>query len=90
METEFERLCRQAAKAMQEAADHVVEEARRTNGMVVVWEDGAVRHIPADQLPTTKPLPPECPHPNPLPVGEGTDAAPPSPEPGPDATPPSP
>ena len=49
--TEAEELFEHAEKAMQEAADGVVEEARRTNGVVVVWEDGAVRRIPADQLP---------------------------------------
>ena len=42
----------QAEKAMQEAADRVVEEARRTNSSVVVWENGAVCCIPADQLPS--------------------------------------
>jgi hypothetical protein len=46
-------LFQKAAKAMQEAADGVVEEARRTGGEVVVWEDGAIRHIPASQLPPT-------------------------------------
>jgi hypothetical protein len=56
--TEEELLFRQAEQAMQEAADRVVEEARRTHGTVVVWEDGAVRHIPADQLPPTKPSSP--------------------------------
>jgi|WetSurMetagenome_2_1015567.scaffolds.fasta_scaffold595587_2 hypothetical protein len=49
--TETEVLFENARKAMQEAADGVVEEARRTNGVVVVWENGAVRRIPADQLP---------------------------------------
>jgi hypothetical protein len=55
--TETESLFEKAKKAMQEAADGVVEEARRTNGIVVVWENGAVRRIPADQLPpaTTQP-----------------------------------
>ena len=53
--TEEELLFQQAEKAMQEAADRVVEEARRTNSSVVVWEDGAVRHIPPDQLPPTRP-----------------------------------
>jgi hypothetical protein len=49
--TQAELLFEQAEKAMQEAADGVVEEARRTHGVVVVWENGAVRRIPADQLP---------------------------------------
>jgi hypothetical protein len=49
--TEAEILFAQAEKAIQEAADRVVEEARRTHGSVVVWENGAVRRIPADELP---------------------------------------
>jgi hypothetical protein len=49
--TEEEVLFSQAKQAMQDAADHVIEEARRTNGEVVVWENGAVRHIPASELP---------------------------------------
>ena len=44
-------LSQQAEKALQEAANRVVEEARRTQSTVVVWEQGAVHHIPADQLP---------------------------------------
>jgi hypothetical protein len=52
------RLHRNAKKAMQEAADGVAEEARRTGGVVVVWENGAIRHMTADQLPPPKqPLP---------------------------------
>ena len=54
MESEAELIFQQADRALQDAADRVVEEARRTNGEVVVWENGAVRHIPADQLPPTK------------------------------------
>ena len=52
--TDEQRLLDQAEKPMQEAADRVVENARKTDGTVVVWEDGAVRRIPADQLPETK------------------------------------
>ena len=52
--TKEELLFEQAERAMQEAADRVVEEARRTNSSVVVWEDGTVRHIPPDQLPPLK------------------------------------
>jgi hypothetical protein len=52
--TEEESLCQQARNALQDAADRVVEEARRTNGTLVVWENGAVRHVPADQLPPPK------------------------------------
>lgn len=58
--TEEELLFQQAEKAMQEAADRVVEEARRTNNSVVVWENGAVRHITPDQLPPTT-TPPSTP-----------------------------
>jgi hypothetical protein len=49
--TKADLLFEEAERAMQEAADKVVEEARRTHGVVVVWENGAVRRIPADQLP---------------------------------------
>jgi len=36
------------------AAVHgVIEEARRTNSEVVVWENGAVQHVPASELPPT-------------------------------------
>jgi hypothetical protein len=52
--TEEQVLFEQAEKAMQDAADRVVEEARRTNSEVVVWENGAVRHIPASELPPAK------------------------------------
>ncbi len=54
MEVEEQSLGQQAEKALQEAVKGVVEEARRTNGEVVVWEDGAVRHIPANELPPAK------------------------------------
>jgi hypothetical protein len=55
-----ELLFEQAEKAMQEAADGVVEEARRTGGCVVVWENGEVRRLSGDQLPPPKkPLPKE-------------------------------
>ncbi|MFZ1934729.1 MAG: hypothetical protein WCB27_16660 [Thermoguttaceae bacterium] len=49
--TKADLLFEEAERAMQEAADKVVEEARRAHGVVVVWENGAVRRIPADQLP---------------------------------------
>jgi hypothetical protein len=48
------KLHRNTEKALQEAADGVAEEARRTGGEVVVWEDGAIRYITADQLPPPK------------------------------------
>ncbi len=49
--TDEKSLLQQAEKAMQDAVRRVIEEARRTHGTVVVWEQGAVREIPADQLP---------------------------------------
>jgi hypothetical protein len=50
---EGEPLWRLAEKAMQQAVKGVIEEARRTNGVLVVWENGAVRHISAAELPPT-------------------------------------
>jgi hypothetical protein len=40
-----------AETALKEAVKKVVEEARRRGGTLVVWKDGAVARIPADQLP---------------------------------------
>jgi hypothetical protein len=37
--------------ALRQAARKVVEEAKRKGTSVVVWEDGKVREIPADELP---------------------------------------
>jgi hypothetical protein len=37
--------------ALRQAARKMVEEARRKGGSVVVWQNGQVREIPADQLP---------------------------------------
>jgi hypothetical protein len=54
MKSEEQSLGQQAEKALQAAVKGVIEEARRTNGEVVVWENGAVRHISADQLPPTQ------------------------------------
>ena len=51
---DFTTLCENAQKAMQEAADGVVEEARRTGGAVVVWENGAIRYLRGDDLPPPK------------------------------------
>jgi hypothetical protein len=51
MDYKEQSLGQRAETALREAVKEVVEEARRTNGVVVVWEDGAVRRIPADQLP---------------------------------------
>jgi hypothetical protein len=44
-------LGQQAETALKEAVKKVVQEARRTGGTLVVWQDGAVAEIPADQLP---------------------------------------
>lgn len=41
-----------AEAALREAARKVHEEARRTGGTVVVWRNGRVEEIPADQLPS--------------------------------------
>jgi hypothetical protein len=49
--TEEVLIFQQAEQALRDAAEGVVEEARRTNGVVVVWENGAVRHIQAAELP---------------------------------------
>jgi hypothetical protein len=57
--TEQQLLLEQMEKAMQAAADGVVEEAKRTHGTVVVRENGAVRHIPADELPEKEPTTPK-------------------------------
>jgi hypothetical protein len=51
MKAEDQLFFQLAEKALQEAVDRVVEEARRTHSTLVVWEDGAVREIHADQLP---------------------------------------
>ncbi len=51
MDDQEESLGQRAETALREAVRGVVEEARRTHGVVVVWENGAVRRIPADQLP---------------------------------------
>ena len=55
--TKADLLFEEAERAMQEAADKVVEEARRTNGTLVVWENGAVRHIRGDELPPAEKQP---------------------------------
>jgi uncharacterized protein YheU (UPF0270 family) len=48
---EEQSLGQQAEAALKEAAQKVAEEARRTGASVVVWQEGAVVEIPADQLP---------------------------------------
>jgi hypothetical protein len=53
MDYKEEPLGHRAETALREAVEGVVEEARRTHGVVVVWENGAVRRIPSDQLPPT-------------------------------------
>jgi hypothetical protein len=90
---EFLTLCKNAEKALQEAADGVVEEAIRTHGSVIVWENGAVREIFWNELLEERRKAGERhqierkpgnrravrPHPNPLPEGEGTEQTQPSP-----------
>ena len=49
---EEQSLAQRAETALKEAVQKVVQEARRTGATVVVWEDGAVVEIPADQLPS--------------------------------------
>jgi hypothetical protein len=48
---EEQSLGQQAETALKEAVKKVVEEARRTGGTLVVWQNGAVAEVPADQLP---------------------------------------
>jgi hypothetical protein len=67
MDDDFSTLAETPLKALQEAADGVVDEARRTNSVVVVWENGAVRRIPASELPPAK----EKPSPQPCLKGRG-------------------
>lgn len=40
-----------ADAALLQAARKVVEEAKRNGTSIVVWEDGKVREIPANELP---------------------------------------
>jgi hypothetical protein len=54
MDHKEQSLGERAETALREAVRGVVEEARRIHGVVVVWEDGTVRRIPADQLPPDK------------------------------------
>ena len=42
----------QAEAALKEAVQKVAQEARRTGAKLVIWQQGAVVEIPADQLPT--------------------------------------
>ena len=48
---EKQSLGQQAETALKEAVQKVAEEARRTGATLVVWQQGAVVEIPADQLP---------------------------------------
>jgi hypothetical protein len=52
--TEEGLLFKQAEEAMQKAADGVVEEAIRTGGKVVVFENGLLRCVSADKLRPTE------------------------------------
>ena len=49
---EEQSLGEQAEAALKEAVQKVTQEARRTGATLVVWKQGAVVEIPADQLPT--------------------------------------
>jgi predicted ATPase len=40
-----------ADAALRQAGRKVVEEAKRNGTSVVVWEDGKVREVPAEELP---------------------------------------
>jgi hypothetical protein len=55
MDLDVSELHKLAERALQEAVNKVIEEARRTDGTLVVWEDGAVKHIRARDLPPTEP-----------------------------------
>ena len=58
MAPEEQSFSQQALTALREAVAEVVEEARRTHGTVVVWEDGAVRHFwPINYHPRQQPSP---------------------------------
>jgi hypothetical protein len=48
--TEEESLADRAEKALKEAVRKVVEEARRRGTPLVVWKDGKVAHIAADEV----------------------------------------
>lgn len=39
-----------AEVALQQAAQKVAEEAKRTGATVIVWQDGQVREVPGSQL----------------------------------------
>jgi hypothetical protein len=52
-------LSEKAKAALRQAARKVAEEAKRTGGTVVVWQDGQVREIPGNQLPNM-PTSPAC------------------------------
>jgi len=54
MEPEEQSLSQKALAALQEAVQGVIEDARRNNRTLVVWENGAVRYITPDQLPPAK------------------------------------
>ncbi len=54
MKPESELFFEQAEKALKQAVDRVIEQARRARSPLVVWEDGAAREIPADQLPIVR------------------------------------
>jgi hypothetical protein len=53
IETDIEKmtLSEKADAALRQAARKVVEEAKRKGTCVVVWENGKVREVPAEELP---------------------------------------
>jgi hypothetical protein len=50
---DFEKIEREdlGLSALRQAARKVVEEAKRKGTSVVVWENGKVREVPAEELP---------------------------------------
>lgn len=49
-------LTKLADAAFEQAARKVIERARQTGTPVIVWEDGAVKEVPPDEMGETKPL----------------------------------
>ena len=56
MKPEQRQFFQQAEKALQDAVERVIDEARCGQQPLVVWEDGAVRTVTPDQLPPARPL----------------------------------
>ncbi len=49
-------LTKLADAAFEQAARKVIERARQTGTPVIVWEDGAVKEVPPDEMGAPKPL----------------------------------